>query len=119
MNKLTTPNFSTILISSQDRNTFHRFDKFNAKYNPIGESKLREIFIKTDNYMEGRYFAELIKVGDGKAKKNQNVFKEEHRVRFKQLLLTFYPSFLLALKIIILAAMRACTSGIIESVQFP
>ncbi|XP_071841600.1 AMP deaminase 2-like isoform X1 [Apostichopus japonicus] len=44
-----------------DRNTFHRFDKFNAKYNPIGESKLREIFIKTDNYMEGRYFAELIK----------------------------------------------------------
>ena len=24
-----------------DRNTFHRFDKFNAKYNPIGESRLR------------------------------------------------------------------------------
>ncbi|KAJ8035153.1 AMP deaminase 2 [Holothuria leucospilota] len=44
-----------------DRNTFHRFDKFNSKYNPIGESKLREIFIKTDNFMEGRYFAELIK----------------------------------------------------------
>ncbi|CAB1335876.1 unnamed protein product [Coregonus sp. 'balchen'] len=33
-----------------DRNTFHRFDKFNAKYNPIGESILREIFIKTDNH---------------------------------------------------------------------
>jgi AMP deaminase len=26
-----------------DRNTFHRFDKFNAKYNPIGESRLREV----------------------------------------------------------------------------
>ncbi|KAM9759050.1 AMP deaminase 2 isoform 2-T2 [Menidia menidia] len=44
-----------------DRNTFHRFDKFNAKYNPIGESILREIFIKTDNYIEGKYFAHIIK----------------------------------------------------------
>ncbi|XP_041470686.1 AMP deaminase 2-like isoform X3 [Lytechinus variegatus] len=44
-----------------DRNTFHRFDKFNSKYNPIGESKLREIFIKTDNFIEGEYFAQLIK----------------------------------------------------------
>lgn len=46
----------------QDRNTFHRFDKFNAKYNPIGESILREIFIKTDNHIEGKYFAHIIKV---------------------------------------------------------
>lgn len=44
-----------------DGNMFHRFDKFNAKYNPIGKSKLREIFMKTDNYIGGRYFAELIK----------------------------------------------------------
>ncbi|XP_044077026.1 AMP deaminase 2-like isoform X2 [Siniperca chuatsi] len=44
-----------------DRNTFHRFDKFNAKYNPIGESILREIFIKTDNHIEGKYFAHIIK----------------------------------------------------------
>ncbi|XP_047130128.1 AMP deaminase 2 isoform X1 [Hydra vulgaris] len=44
-----------------DHNMFHRFDKFNQKYNPIGKSKLREIFLKTDNYMGGRYFAELIK----------------------------------------------------------
>lgn len=48
--------------SSQDRNTFHRFDKFNAKYNPIGESVLREIFIKTDNRVSGKYFAHIIKV---------------------------------------------------------
>ena len=39
--------------------TFHRFDKFNLKYNPIGESRLREIFMKTDNYIKGRYLAEL------------------------------------------------------------
>jgi AMP deaminase len=44
-----------------DRNTFHRFDKFNAKYNPIGESRLREIFIKTDNYVRGKYFGHIIK----------------------------------------------------------
>ncbi|KAG7878083.1 hypothetical protein KL937_004231 [Ogataea polymorpha] len=41
------------------RDTFHRFDKFNLKYNPIGESRLREIFLKTDNYIKGRYLAEL------------------------------------------------------------
>lgn len=44
-----------------DRNTFHRFDKFNAKYNPIGESRLREIFLKTDNCIQGRYFAQILK----------------------------------------------------------
>ena len=51
-----------ICILFQDRNTFHRFDKFNAKYNPIGESRLREIFIKTDNFISGKYFAHVIKV---------------------------------------------------------
>lgn len=49
-------------LLAQDRNTFHRFDKFNSKYNPIGESILREIFIKTDNYIEGKYFAHIVKV---------------------------------------------------------
>ena len=44
------------------RHTFHRFDKFNAKYNPIGQSCLRDIFIKTDNDIEGVYFAEILKV---------------------------------------------------------
>lgn len=43
------------------KDTFHRFDKFNLKYNPIGESRLREIFLKTDNYIEGRYLAEITK----------------------------------------------------------
>ncbi|PWN29075.1 hypothetical protein BDZ90DRAFT_226326 [Jaminaea rosea] len=43
------------------RETFHRFDKFNLKYNPIGESRLREIFLKTDNFIQGRYLAEITK----------------------------------------------------------
>ncbi|KAJ3200950.1 AMP deaminase [Entophlyctis luteolus] len=41
------------------KDSFHRFDKFNLKYNPIGESRLREIFMKTDNFISGRYLAEL------------------------------------------------------------
>ncbi|XP_028650726.1 AMP deaminase 3-like isoform X1 [Erpetoichthys calabaricus] len=43
------------------RQTFHRFDKFNAKYNPVGASELRDLYLKTDNYMDGEYFARLIK----------------------------------------------------------
>eukprot|EP00737_Agarophyton_chilense_P001905 gb/GEZJ01002157.1/.p1 GENE.gb/GEZJ01002157.1/~~gb/GEZJ01002157.1/.p1 ORF type:complete len:389 (+),score=48.99 gb/GEZJ01002157.1/:235-1401(+) len=42
-----------------DNTTFHRFDRFNLKYNPFGQSRLREIFMKTDNYIEGKYLAEL------------------------------------------------------------
>jgi len=41
--------------------SFHRFDKFNLKYNPVGESRLRTIFLKTDNFIGGRYLAELTK----------------------------------------------------------
>ncbi|KAL3235059.1 AMP deaminase [Nakaseomyces bracarensis] len=43
------------------KDTFHRFDKFNLKYNPIGESRLREIFLKTNNYINGSYLAEITK----------------------------------------------------------
>lgn len=43
------------------RQTFHRFDKFNSKYNPVGASELRELYLKTDNYMQGEYFARIIK----------------------------------------------------------
>ena len=42
-----------------DKSTFHRFDKFNSKYNPCGQSRLREIFIKQDNLLHGRFLAEL------------------------------------------------------------
>ena len=42
-----------------DPSVFCRFDKFNLKYNPLGKSRLREIFLKTDNQIQGRYFAEV------------------------------------------------------------
>ncbi|XP_047993994.1 AMP deaminase 2-like isoform X2 [Leguminivora glycinivorella] len=50
-----------ILDVHADRNTFHRFDKFNAKYNPVGESRLREVFLKTDNYQNGFFFSKIMK----------------------------------------------------------
>jgi AMP deaminase len=40
-------------------NTFCRFDRFNLKYNPAGQSMLREIFLKTDNLLGGKYMAEI------------------------------------------------------------
>ncbi|CAO3587024.1 unnamed protein product [Absidia cylindrospora] len=61
------------------KDSFHRFDKFNLKYNPIGESRLREIFMKTDNYVQGKYLAEITKevVSDLESSKYQFV---EYRV---------------------------------------
>ncbi|XP_053313540.1 AMP deaminase 1 isoform X2 [Spea bombifrons] len=43
------------------RQTFQRFDKFNAKYNPVGASELRDLYLKTDNSIDGEYFATIIK----------------------------------------------------------
>ncbi|XP_029438523.1 AMP deaminase 3 isoform X2 [Rhinatrema bivittatum] len=43
------------------RQTFHRFDKFNAKYNPVGASELRDLYLKTENYLGGEYFARIVK----------------------------------------------------------
>ena len=42
-----------------DPSIFCRFDKFNLKYNPLGKSRLREIFLKSENRLQGRYLAEL------------------------------------------------------------
>ncbi|TPX17425.1 uncharacterized protein E0L32_003068 [Thyridium curvatum] len=55
--------------------SFHRFDKFNLKYNPIGESRLRTIFLKTDNLIQGRYLAEITKevISDLESSKYQMV----------------------------------------------
>ncbi|KAJ3341700.1 AMP deaminase [Gonapodya sp. JEL0774] len=82
--------FSSLNLTSYDlsidtldmhahQDSFHRFDKFNLKYNPIGESRLREIFLKTDNFIKGRYLAELTKevFDDLEASKYQNA---EYRI---------------------------------------
>uniref|UniRef100_A0A0K0EIC3 AMP deaminase n=1 Tax=Strongyloides stercoralis TaxID=6248 RepID=A0A0K0EIC3_STRER len=57
------------------KNAFHRLDKFNHKYNPIGQSTLRQIFINTDNYVEGKYFAEILK----------EVFKELEESKYQHI----------------------------------
>jgi AMP deaminase len=56
---LTAYDLSIDTLDMHANNTFHRFDRFNLKYNPAGESRLREIFLKTDNLIEGRYLAEV------------------------------------------------------------
>ncbi|CCW68969.1 unnamed protein product [Phytomonas sp. Hart1] len=43
-----------------DHTLFERFDNFNNKYNPMDNSDLRSLLLKTDNFMNGRYFAEII-----------------------------------------------------------
>lgn len=55
--------------------SFHRFDKFNLKYNPIGQSRLREIFLKTDNLIQGRYLADITRevISDVESSKYQMV----------------------------------------------
>ena len=59
---LTAENITLDVIDVQADNTlFDRFDRFNAKYNPAGNSSLREIFLKSENDIKGRYFAELTK----------------------------------------------------------
>ena len=42
-----------------DSSEFARLDKYSLKYNPLSTSKLREIFLKSDNAIDGRYFAEI------------------------------------------------------------
>ena len=56
---MTAQDLSIDSLDMHAHNTLHRFDRFNAKYSPLGESRLREIFLKTDNYLQGRYLAEI------------------------------------------------------------
>lgn len=64
-----------LMLEQAHTDSFHRFDKFNLKYNPIGESRLRTIFLKTENLINGRYLAELTKevISDLEASKYQMV----------------------------------------------
>lgn len=58
---LTAYDISIDTLDMHAHDTFHRFDRFNLKYNPCGQSRLREIFLKTDNSIQGRYLAEITK----------------------------------------------------------
>jgi len=44
-----------------DYSVYQRFDNFNSKYSPFRLANLRKIFLKVENCLEGRYFAELTK----------------------------------------------------------
>ena len=65
-----------------DQTTFHRFDRFNSKYSPIGESRLREIFLKYNNHNGGRFLAEI----------TQQVFDdlESNKYQFAEYRLSIY-----------------------------
>lgn len=52
-------NVDSLEVHAGGKAVVHRFDKFNAKYNPFGQSELREIFLKSDNYIKGKYFSEI------------------------------------------------------------
>lgn len=45
-----------------DYSVYQRFDNFNDKYSPFRMADMRRIFLKTKNYINGRYFAELLKI---------------------------------------------------------
>lgn len=72
---LTAYDLSVDTLDMHASNTFHRFDRFNLKYNPAGQSRLREIFLKTDNLIAGKYLAEVTKevISDLAASKYQLV----------------------------------------------
>ena len=53
---------STALAASCDSNVIYGY-RFNLKYNPCGSSRLREIFLKTDNKIKGEYLAGITQVG--------------------------------------------------------
>ncbi len=57
--RLTVYDLSIDTLDMHATNTFHRFDRFNLKYNPAGQSRLRDIFLKTDNVIGGKYLAEI------------------------------------------------------------
>lgn len=71
--RLTAYDLSIDTLDMHAHDTFQRFDRFNLKYNPAGQSRLREIFLKTDNYIQGRYLAEITKevIADLEASKYQ------------------------------------------------
>jgi AMP deaminase len=56
---MTANDLSIDRLDMHAHNVVHRFDRFNAKYSPLGESTLREIFLKSDNFIKGRYLAEI------------------------------------------------------------
>eukprot|EP01035_Chromulina_nebulosa_P019479 gene19479-25361_t len=72
---ITAYDLSIDTLDMHANNTFRRFDRFNLKYNPAGQSRLREIFLKTDNVIGGKFLAEITRevINDLEAGKYQLV----------------------------------------------
>lgn len=76
---LTADTLTVDRLDTKGDNVMQRFDKFNSKYNPFGIGSLRTIFLKSSNYIKGRYYAELTqKLFDGMEKKGWE--KSEYRI---------------------------------------
>ena len=56
-----------------DASMYERFDLFKDSYNLLGNKQLRSLLMRPDNFMGGRYFAELIK---------NKVFKQMERDQY-------------------------------------
>ena len=59
--KLTSYDLNVDALDCKAYNVYQRFDRFNKKYNPLASQYLREIFLKYNNYMDGKYLAEITK----------------------------------------------------------
>ena len=60
-----------------DAAMWQRFDKFNEKYEPFGVKSLREIFLKHDNVVDGRFLADITReVIGGDVSANNHVYLE-------------------------------------------
>jgi AMP deaminase len=58
--KLTASDINVHALDTQSNGlTFHRFDRFNMKYNLFGSERLRDIFLKKSNLQHGQYLGEL------------------------------------------------------------
>jgi AMP deaminase len=68
--------FTLNALDTRADNTFERFDHFNAKYNPFGKSELRDVFLKSDNKMNGRYYAEITQQLFNKLEKSKYIAGE-------------------------------------------
>ncbi|KAJ9449103.1 AMP deaminase [Diplonema papillatum] len=74
---ITPQNLSVDSLNVQaDATLFERFDNFNDKYNPMGNPDLRNLLLKTDNYMGGRYFAEIAKLTFAQYQRDEYTYAE-------------------------------------------
>ncbi|KAL0230304.1 hypothetical protein PCE1_003865 [Barthelona sp. PCE] len=68
------------LAVSADSTLFQRFDKFNKSFSLFESAILRTVFLKTNNHLNGRFFAELLK----------STFNRLERCQYVELRLSIY-----------------------------